>query len=255
MGASSPKGRPHHRTIDRIALILDRVARSPAGLRLVDLAAELDAPASSAHSLVNGLVATGYLDEHDRRYTLGSAPYLLNRMSNREPVSTVNHKDLERLHHECGLTTVLSISVGGKLFYVDYCATDPRFGYLAENYVDRPLIRTSGGWVLLAGMDERDLWSYIRRLGPQDAESVEDFFVALSGIRQTGLCAAPNQSAAGDGISIAVRERGKTVAAVGIIAQHDVIEARRDDLTALLATEAAGWSLREQTTCPDHPCM
>lgn len=242
---SDAKPRARHRTVDRVAEILEFTARAHGGTTLSEIAKKLGAPVSSVQGLVNGLVATGYLDEHNRRYVLGSAPYLLNRMAGRQPVSTVTHTDLSHIHEQSGLTTVLSIAVGPNIFYVDYCSSDPRFAYLAENYVQRSLIRTSAGWVLLAGMDKRDQWAYLR--GVEDAERplIDRFFATLPQIEQTGVCAAPNASEHGDGISIAVRENDKTVAAVGIISTHEEISSRRDELTAILTDQARQWSARQ----------
>ena len=136
VGRARPRSR--HRTVDRIAAILEFAARSHAGITLSEIAKKLAAPVSSVQGLINGLVSAGYLEEHDRRYFLGSAPYLLNRLAGRQPVSTVTHSDLEEIHEKTGLTTVLSIAVGQNIFYVDYCSSDPRFAYLAENNGDGP---------------------------------------------------------------------------------------------------------------------
>jgi DNA-binding IclR family transcriptional regulator len=242
---SETRGRARHRTVDRIAAILECVARARDGLTLSELAKTLQAPVSSTQGLVNGLVATGYLDDRGRRYFLGSAPYLLNRLAGRRPVSAVTHENLERIHAQSGLTAVLSIAVGPDLFYVDYCSSDPKYAYLAENYVRRPLIRTSGGWVLLAGMDKRDLWAYLRGLPEEDQASVEHFFAVLPEIEQTGVCASPNAApdgTDGDGISIAVRENGHTVAAVGIISSHKVIAGQRNQLVDILRKNARTWA-------------
>jgi DNA-binding IclR family transcriptional regulator len=243
-GATGARARARHRTVDRIASILECVARARGGITLSEIAKELSAPISSVQGLVNGLVATGYLGEHDRRYSLGSAPYLLNRLAGRQPVSTVTHADLEEVHERAGLTTVLSIAVGPDIFYVDYCSSDPRFAYLAENYVRRSLIRTSGGWVLLAGMEKRDLWAYLKNVGEDEQPLVDKFFAALPEIEQTGICASPNASEQGDGVSIAVRDNGKTVAAVGVIASHEVITQQRDTLVDLLTECSRSWDQR-----------
>lgn len=237
------RGRDRHRGVDRIATILEATARAREGLTLSELAKVLEAPVSSTQTLVNGLVATGYLDDHNRRYLLGSAPYLLNRLAGRQPVSSVTHEDLERVGQRCGLTTVLSIAVGQSVFYVDYYSSDSKFAYLAENYVRRSLIRTSGGWVLLAGMDKRDKWAYLRGLPESDHDVVEAFFSALPHIERTGICAAPGASADGDGVSIAVRENGVTVAAVGIVGSHEEISNQREALAHLLIEESASWGI------------
>ena len=135
--------RKRHRMIDRVAGILELVARNHDGLTLTELARMLDAPLSSLQGLVNGLVAAGYLDEYDRRYHLGGAPYLLNLMAGRHLVTRVGHRELEAVHADAGLTTLLSVVVGQGVFYVDSCSSTPRYDYLAKNLVRRSLIRTT----------------------------------------------------------------------------------------------------------------
>jgi DNA-binding IclR family transcriptional regulator len=229
--------------VDRVATILEHVARNPEGTSLTDLARVVDAPVSSVQGLVNGLVATGYLDERDRRYALGLAPYLLNLLSGRRLVSAVTHADLAEIHAETGMTTVLSVVVGRDVFYVDYCSSDPAYAYLAENHIRRSLIRTSSGWVLLAGLGERDLWSYLRSLPPEDSYRVDAFLAALGEIRKTGLCATPNISEiTGDGISVAVTENDRTVASVCVIDAPEKLERHRERVIAALTSRAARWN-------------
>ena len=52
--------------------------------------------------------------------------------------------------------------------------------------------------------------------------------------------------AQGDGVSIAVQDAGRTVGAVGVIASHAEIAARRDALAAILQESAAAWSTPAQ---------
>lgn len=198
--------RKRHRMIDRVAGILELVARNHDGLTLTELARLLDSPLSSLQGLVNGLVAAGYLDEYDRRYRLGGAPYLLNLMAGRHLVTTVGHRELEAVHADTGLTTLLSVVVGQGVFYVDSCSSTPRYDYLAKNLVRRSLIRTSSGWVLLAGLGRRDLWSYLGTLPAEDGDLRERFLTELEVIQETGVCAAPHISDVADGVAVAVRE-------------------------------------------------
>ncbi|MDQ0381026.1 IclR family transcriptional regulator [Amycolatopsis thermophila] len=228
-----------------MATILDLAARSTHGTTLTEFARELDAPLSSIQGLVNGLVATGYLDERDRRYTLGPAPFLLTRLAGRPTVTTVTHEDLVALHDETGMTAVLAIVVGSDLYYVDYASSDPRYAYLAEGFVRRSLIRTSTGWVLLAGMDKRDLWAQISALPPDETDRVDRFLADLAQIQRDGLVAAPGASTEADGVSVAVVEGGKTVAAVGVMGSYDEVARRRSELVEVLTRRRREWAARE----------
>ena len=237
---ASPRKR--HRMVDRVAALLELAARNPSGLTLTELARNLEAPVSSIQGLVNGLVATGYLDEYDRRYRLGTAPYLLSLMAGRHLVTRVSHDDLEKLHGDTGLTALLSVAVGQDVFYIDSCSSEPRYDYLAKNYVRRSMIRTSSGWVLLAGLGRRDLWSYLSSLGSDDERRVERFLAVLDSLQSNGICAAPHISDVADGVAAAVREGGRTVAAVSIVAAPEVIHDRRDELVSVLQEHSARWN-------------
>jgi DNA-binding IclR family transcriptional regulator len=230
--------------IDRVATILDLAARSRHGITLTEFARELGAPVSSIQGLVNGLAATGYLDERDRRYVLGPAPFLLTRLAGRLPVTTVSHDDLAAMHEETGMTAVLAIVVGSDLYYVDYASSDPRYAYLAEGFVRRSLIRTSAGWVLLAGMERRDLWAQVGALPPDEAELVGRFLGELPRIQRDGLAVAPGVSAEADGVSVAVTEDGKTVAAVGIMGDPGEVDQRKQELIEVLSRHRAQWARR-----------
>jgi DNA-binding IclR family transcriptional regulator len=233
--------------IDRVAIILELAARSRHGITLTEFARELAAPVSSIQGLVNGLAATGYLDERDRRYLLGPAPFLLTRLAGRLPVTTVSHGDLAAMHEETGMTAVLAIVVGSDLYYVDYASSDARYAYLAEGFVRRSLIRTSAGWVLLAGMERRDLWAQISALPPEDTDLVGRFLGQLPQIQRDGLAVAPGVSAEADGVSVAVTEGGETVAAVGIMGDPREVDRRKEELIAVLARHRAAWARRAVT--------
>lgn len=230
--------------IDRMAVLLDAVARSRDGLTLTEIARATASPTSSAQGLVNGLVATGYLDERERRYTLGPAPYLLNLLSGRTLVTVVGHADLESLHEQTALTAVLAIAVGRDIYYIDHRGVDERFNYLAQNLVRRPLLRTSSGWVLLAHLDRRDLWTHLQSATPEDSQRVDDLLAEMPRILETGVCATDKSSDSGDGVAVAVREAGEVVAAVAIVGTPEDIGPRRGELARLLRTtaDARSWS-------------
>lgn len=237
--------RPRHRMVDRVASIMELVARSQSGLTLTAVAKALDAPVSSTQGLINGLVAVGYLDERDRVYTLGTAPYLLNVIAGRPPVTNVSREQLEALHSETGLTTALSTDVGDDLFYVDHLSADPHYAYLAENRLRRSLLRTSAGWLLLADRERRDIWAYLNSRPAFEADIIEQFLRSLDDLRETGVCISPRVAVdGGDGVSVALRERGRTIATVGVIAKAEEIAARRDDLAEILLRYAQEWGMR-----------
>lgn len=234
--------RPRHRMVDRVAAILELVARSN-GLTLTDISQNLGYPLSTTQGLVNGLTATGYLDERNKRYTLGMAPYLINAMAGRRPIELVTQAEIDEISEETGLITVLSIAVDERVFYLHSAAEGMSYQYLTENFLPRSLLRTSSGWVLLAGMDKRDLWSYLRNRPADQQEYVEAFLAAAEDIAATGICASPAVAEKGvDGVSIGVEQDGHIVAAVGVIGSHEEISSRRDELVDVLKRHRRNWA-------------
>lgn len=237
--------RPRHRMIDRMSEILECVARNRGGITLTEIAKNVGAPVSSTQGLVNGLTAQGYLEEHNLRYTLGTAPYLLNVLAGRPPVAHVTHEQLEALHEETQLTTAIAAPVGGNLFYIDHVGADANFAYLAEKRLRRSLIHTSSGWLLLAAKDRRDLWSHLSELPESDAPYIEQFLHQLDELRATGVCVAPNVAQYdGDGVSVALRENGRTIATIAVIGPEDEIARRKNEVLTACVEHAQAWGLR-----------
>ena len=239
------KPRPRHRMVDRVAEILDLAARRPHGVTLTEMARVLEAPLSSIQGLTNGLVATGFLEERDRLYTLGPAPHFLTRLAGTPASDVVKHEDLKDIHERTGLTTVLAVLVGADLYYVDHASTSPAYAYLAENYVKRSVLRCSSGWVLLAGMEKRDLWSRLSAARDQDEPLVERFLADLPTIRETGLVVTPDVSEVEiEGVATAVTVEGRTVAAVACIGEHAEINKQAEQIVDVLQEARQRWSAR-----------
>jgi DNA-binding IclR family transcriptional regulator len=231
--AERPGGtpRPHHRTVDRVAAILETVARSRTPMGLSDIAKAVGAPVSSAQSLVNGLAATGYLAEEARGFRLGMAPYFLATLAGTRPVDQVTHQMLEDVVEGTGAVAVVAVLIGGSVFYIDYAVDDPAYAYLAQNRLRRPPLETSAGWILLSGLDMDTTWA---ELASAEAEGdhqdlVDAFQRAYPELRDSGECIAPGVASNGaDGVAVAVKNRGDVVAAVSVIAGEEHIRRNAD---------------------------
>ena len=79
----------------------------------------------------------------------------------------------------------------------------------------------------------------------EDAEYVDRFLAALDDLIDTGVCRAPGVAVdGGDGVSVALRERGRTIATVGVIGSRAEILARKDELASACLEHATSWGLR-----------
>ncbi|MBC2681381.1 IclR family transcriptional regulator [Corynebacterium anserum] len=235
-------GRPRHRTVDRIADILEHVARSPQPQGLTDIAKAIGAPVSSTQSLVNGLVAAGYLEETNKAFRMGLAPYLLSTLAGSRPVDQVTHEMLEAIVEETGYIVVLAALVGDNVYYLDYACSDPKFEYLAQNRLQRPPLETSAGWAILSGLGDDQVWG-ILAASKSSQETINKFQRWYPHMKETGECIAPGVALNGaDGVAVAVEKQGTVVASVSVIASPEEIEKDSETIIEVLRRHRKKWN-------------
>jgi DNA-binding IclR family transcriptional regulator len=150
-----------HRTVSRVTTILETAAASAAGASLGELASLLNAPKSSVHYLVKGLLATGYLQETaDGRYEIGPAVAMLSS-SGTSPVLASAHRSLETIQRACNESATLCTLVGNNVVYVDIVESTQLIRYSAPLRVRRPIYPTSAGKCFLAFMPEAKRSKYL----------------------------------------------------------------------------------------------
>lgn len=233
--------RPRHRTVDRIADILEFIARSGSPQGLTEISRAIGAPVSSTQSLVNGLAAAGYLEERHKQFRLGLAPYLLSTLAGSRPVEHVTHQMLEDVVAETGYIAVLAVLVGENVYYLDYASSDPSFEYLAQNRLQRPPLETSAGWAILSGLGDDEVWRILAQSGSSE-ETLNAFQKAYPQLRESGECIAPGVALNGaDGVAVAVRDQGAVVASVAVIATTDEIARDADSIIEVLRRHRPRW--------------
>lgn len=150
-----------HRTVSRVTTILEAVAAArPDGVKLVTLSTLLQAPKSSIHGLIKGLIATGYLQERDSGYILGPAVGML-LLPSRPSLLVQAHRSLEVLREASQETATLATLVGGSVVYVDIVEAVAMIRYSAPLRVRRPLYPTSSGKCFLAFMNPSKRAEYL----------------------------------------------------------------------------------------------
>ncbi|BAH52890.1 IclR family transcriptional regulator [Rhodococcus opacus] len=157
-----------HRTVSRVTRILELAAGHDRGVRLSEISAELDAPHSSIHALVKGLVANGYLRDTGGAYVIGPAVYAL--LGARPTLERVARAGMGRLHTEFDETVTLVSLVGESVVYTDALESTQPIRYSPTLRIRRPLYPTSAGKCFLANMTERSRENYITAHFPDDTE-------------------------------------------------------------------------------------
>lgn len=234
----------HHRTVDRVAELLEAAVAHPDGATLTQLARWVDAPVSSVQKLVDGLVAVGYLDEAGRRYRLGPAPSVLSIRAGR-PAVGVRHGVLVQVSVRLGLPVQLAVRVGEDAVWVDWAGADEALDYALSSQVRRPLVETAAGRVLFAHLPEPARRAVVRQARPDDPAAAVALLEAAERIRAAGQETGRSGRLMPEAAAVAVpvwepgRDGPEVVAALSVIDRTGTT-AGTADTTATVLREAVG---------------
>ena len=237
----------NHRTVDRVTRILEEVVYNP-GVTFAELARALDAPKSSVHGFIRGLLAKGWLYEEHRRFYLGPAVYGLTLASGHIRAGLVTHADLAALHEETGLSVFLGVQAGDHLIYIAEAGSDAMADFEARSNIRRTLLATAGGKALLAARSDAEREAYLRRRSAEEADLVESFLHEYEEIRRTRI--ATNIRLSGRRFAIATtvhNQSGEAVAAITLVGPTPDVQPRVAELSELLIRHVDSWSQRSMT--------
>jgi DNA-binding IclR family transcriptional regulator len=212
-----PRGPQNHRTVDRVTQILEEVTYHP-GITFAELARALDAPKSSVHGFVRGLLAKGWLYETDKHFYLGPALYGLTLASGQMQAGSVTQDDLDKLHEITGLSVFLGVQAGDHLIYVSVAGADAQSRFTARTNLRRGLLAAAGGKVLLAEKSDAERDSYLRRRPREESEMVAQFLGEYNDIKRTGIATNTRHGGAQFALATAVRNQfGEAVSEVTLV--------------------------------------
>lgn len=226
-----------HRTVRRVTTILEAAGDSPEGIRLAALARRLEAPKSSVHSLLRGLVAAGYLDERDGGYVLGPAiGTLLLPAGSGSHVSA--RRALEELQRFSGESAMYCRLVGDSVVYTDIVESAQLIRYAAPLRERRPLYPTSAGKCFLAHFSPNRLASYL--VGHVAASSRTAVEAELAAVRRDGVAfnrgeTVPDVYAAASPITSGSRG---VIACLAVAGPHVRVEPKLPEIAAKLREQA-----------------
>jgi DNA-binding IclR family transcriptional regulator len=238
----------NHRTVDRVTRILEEVVYRP-GMTFGDLSRAVDAPKSSVHGFVSGLLAQGWLHEADGRFYLGPAVYGLTLAGGHIRAGAVTHADLEALQAEAKTAVFLGVQAGENLIYIAEIGSDPVIGFDARSNIRRVLLATAGGKAQLAARPEVEREAYLRRRPPDQVELVQSFLEELPQIQASRI--ATNLRQQGRRFAIATvfpNQSGDAVASVTLVGAAADMQPRELELRGLLLRHVDSW--QERTVKP-----
>lgn len=231
----------NHRTVDRVTRILEEVVYRP-GMTFSELARAVEAPRSSVHGFISGLLARGWLHEADHRFYLGPAVYALTLARGHIRTGSVTHADLEELHEKAGAAVALGVQAGEDLIYIAEVGSDPITGFVARSGIRRRMLATSGGKVLLASKPDVELERFLRRRPPDESDMVERFLDELPAIRSTGIATNFRESGKRFAIATVLRDQaGEVLSSVTLVGSAADLEPRAEKLQVLLLRSVGSW--------------
>jgi DNA-binding IclR family transcriptional regulator len=239
----------NHRTVDRVTRILEEVVYRP-GMTFAELARALDAPKSSVHGFVSGLLANGWLFELDRRFYLGPAVYGLTLVSGQIRAGTVTHENLEALRDAADAAVFVGVRAGEHLIYIAEVGSDPVVGFDARSNIRRGLLSTAGGKALLAARPDSEIEAYLRRRDPDDSELVRHFLDELDEIRTSRIATNVRQSGTRFAVATTVNHQspGNAVASITLVGSTADLEPRQKKLSKLLLKHVDAWATERPVT-------
>jgi len=234
----------NHRTVDRVTRILEEVVYKP-GMTFAELARALDAPRSSVHGFIRGLLAKGWLYETNHRFYLGPAVYGLTLASGHIRAGLVTHTDLVALQEESGVAVFLGVQAGDHLIYVAEAGSDAIASFEARSNIRRTLLTTAGGKAMLASRSDAEREAYLRHRSKEEAQFVDQFLGEYEEIRRTRI--ATNLRLSGTRFAIAAtvhNQTGEAVASVTLVGPSASLQPRVRKLGSVLLRHVDSWPKR-----------
>ena len=214
-------------------------------MTFAELARALEAPKSSVHGFISGLLAKGWLYELDHRFFLGPAVYGLTLASGHIRAGLVTHADLLAFHEATGLAVFLGVQAGDHLIYIAEAGSDAVAGFEARSNIRRTLLVTAGGKALLAERPAAEREVYLRRRSADESELVEMFLDEFEQIRKTRIATNVRLSGTRFAIGTTVHNQlGEPVAAITLLGPTPQVQPRLKKLSDVLLKHVDSWSNR-----------
>ncbi|HEX2544962.1 MAG TPA: IclR family transcriptional regulator [Ramlibacter sp.] len=230
-------------TISRAIRVLQVIAaQAPDGMRLVDVARQMNLERPTAHRLLKALTVEGMVvqDAATRRYSLGPLLFELGILATHHfNLKEVSQPVVARLAEETGDTSFVFLRSG----YDAVCISRMQGSYPIQTPSvplgsRQPLGVSAGGLALLAALPDAEISTVIKTVAPRlgaygdlDADSVRDLCrdAKACGYAVTGNHAVPGVRAIGLPIFNAAKS---PVAAITVAATHGRMTDQR--ITAIL---------------------
>lgn len=193
------------KSADRVLDIFELFAELLEPMNLSDIARELDLPASSAHKLLQNLLARGYLesDKQGKTFRLGYKLFEIgSKYAQRSDLAGEFQYAAQKMIDELNESVFLTIRNGDKSLYIaeKQCTQPVRF--VSHLGMQLPLHATAMGKVLLSGMTNDEIMRLYpdQELGRMTETTIsrrEELLEQIERIREEGVAFSDGESVQG----------------------------------------------------------
>ncbi|MBL3677950.1 IclR family transcriptional regulator [Leucobacter chromiireducens] len=219
--ANSPSG---DSVVERVVRVLETFTPDRTVQRVSEIGRHAALPSSTAHRLVDELVAAGLLErDEEQRVRLGLRLWeLALRGSTVLRLRQAALPAMERVQAIVRQHTQLAVLEHDETLFIERLSHPEAGANIARVAGRLPLHASSAGLTLLAfaapEVRDRVLAAPLPRLGPRTPTEPEQLRRTLAEIRRTGHVVAPGSvEGVSTGVAVPVRDAGTVVAAVSVI--------------------------------------
>ncbi len=208
-------------SLDKALSVLEAVARSGGGCRLMDLSSSAGYPPATLHRILSQLLRRGYVrqDPDTKVYQLGlKCLDVFSRVQSDLEITTYARPVMRRLMEKTGETVNLVVFDGDEAVYLDQVANDKALlRAFTRVGVRVPLLSSGVGKAYLSTRPEEEVVAYFRRVKKVRYTSStltreEDFVSDVALSRQRGYAVDREEYEAGVGCVACVVTQGSKVA-------------------------------------------
>lgn len=182
-----------NRTLQRGLAIMELLGEHPQGLELHEIAAALSLPKSSAHNLVQTLLALHYVRLADgARYQLTLKTFEVGAtVAQGTDVNQVLRRYMMKAFAECNETMHCGVLSGRKVLYIDKIESTRSIRMASHVGIRMPLHATAMGKAFLAAMGDREVRALfsgeaLEPLTPRTITDMDTLLRQLAEIRRRG---------------------------------------------------------------------
>jgi IclR family acetate operon transcriptional repressor len=244
--ATETRGGP--RSLMRVLNILGLLSKSPEGMSLAALSAALESPKSSLLALLRPMVASGYLEQVDNRYSLGRTTFQLaaDVLAERSFPKILRGFLQELAERSNESVYIAAIDRDSKVVtYIEGIESRRAVRYATPTGTVRPLFVSSAGRLLLSLQEDEFIDQYLARggfVGPVSGKPIEvgPLRQDLARIREAGFAVSINEAVEGAaGMAAPILIPGKrTTHAFMLAAPSDRFSKAQTELVALMSDVA-----------------